>query len=224
MLSVLLIIGLIPMLLLQSVNAEIAQEQQSPENNSVTTEMANEEAFCVEIRLEAARLKEVMYALCKEYEKFLIVKYADLNLTLEARNQQIRENQFSTNKVERRTAKELSDYGMALRYATNTVQAMTRIMITPDTEEFDELCRTIREMESAVAMGRDATVDVRDGEIRIAPSTAEYRNLQLELVRLFRKPELTDEESEMIRQIISEIKEMAKTNTPTSVFQMPKTE
>ena len=63
--------------------------------------------------------------------------------------------------------------------------------------------------------------DVKDGEVRIPPNTEKYWGLLQELRELMDKPEQTDEEDTRIRQIAWEIYDMVKTNTPTSVFQMP---
>jgi len=63
--------------------------------------------------------------------------------------------------------------------------------------------------------------DVRDGEIRFPPHTREYADLLQKLRVLMDKPEQTEEEDARIRQIAWEIYDMVKTNTPTSVFQMP---
>ena len=63
--------------------------------------------------------------------------------------------------------------------------------------------------------------DIREGEIRFPPLTLEYANLLQELHVLMDKPEQTDEEDARIRQIAWGIYDMVKTNTPTSIFQMP---
>jgi len=60
-------------------------------------------------------------------------------------------------------------------------------------------------------------VDYRDGELRL-PLINRYN----ELLRLVRQPELTEDDRGTIRQIIRELNESAKTNTPTSAFQAPK--
>ena len=64
--------------------------------------------------------------------------------------------------------------------------------------------------------------DVRDGEVRFPPDTS--WELLKELRDLMDQPEQTDEEVIRIKQIAWEIYDMVKTNTPTSVFQMPKAE
>ena len=65
-------------------------------------------------------------------------------------------------------------------------------------------------------------VDIRDGEVRFPPPNSNaYWNLRKQLVGLMSQPELTDDGIAKIRQLASEIKDMAKTNTPTSAFQLP---
>jgi len=68
-------------------------------------------------------------------------------------------------------------------------------------------------------------IDIRDGEIRFPPPTDELWNLCHKLFyELMNQPELTDDDMAKIRQLASEIKDMAKTNTPTSAFQLPTAE
>ena len=67
-------------------------------------------------------------------------------------------------------------------------------------------------------------VDIRDGEIRFPPSADEFWVLFNNLFQLMNQPELTDDDIAKIRQLASEIKDMAKTNTPTSAFQLPTAE
>jgi len=62
-------------------------------------------------------------------------------------------------------------------------------------------------------------VDYRDGELRL-PTIRGYH----ELSQLIKQPELTDDDRATIRQIIHDLNASAKTNTPTSAFQMPTTE
>ena len=79
-----------------------------------------------------------------------------------------------------------------------------------------------------IAMNRDKQdllevfrriVDYRDGELRL-PLAGEYGELR----RLIRQPALTNDDRERIKQIVHEMNESAKTNIPTSAFQMPKGE
>jgi len=203
---------------------EVVQEQETPENDSETMATLSEGEISAKIYQEHDRLMGIMWALCNEYEQYLLVKYADLNLTREERHQRVRELDRG-NADERREAKELGDYDVALHYATeSSADGGDRLVVSPDTAEFKELRRTMRQLASAAAMGQDAMVDIRNGEIRIPPDTVEYHTLLRELFGLSRKPELTDEESERMRQIIREARKRAKTNTPTSAFQMPKEE
>ena len=67
-------------------------------------------------------------------------------------------------------------------------------------------------------------VDFRDGEIRFPPDTDEFWNFFSSLCDLMYRSKLTDDDIAKIRQLASEIREMAKTNMPTSAFQMPKRE
>ena len=64
-------------------------------------------------------------------------------------------------------------------------------------------------------------VDVRDGEVRLPPNTSECGALMEVLFALMEQPDPTDEDKKKIRQIAWEIYDMVKTNTPTSIFQMP---
>jgi len=65
-------------------------------------------------------------------------------------------------------------------------------------------------------------LDVRDGEMRFPPTTRESWNLIQELFETMNKAKPTGEDIAMIERLASEINAMAKTNTPTSAFQMPK--
>ena len=68
-------------------------------------------------------------------------------------------------------------------------------------------------------------VDIRNGEIRLPPPTEELWDLCEKLFfKSMNKSAFTDEDIATIHRLASEIREMAKTNAPTSVFQMPKGE
>ena len=67
-------------------------------------------------------------------------------------------------------------------------------------------------------------VDYRDGELRPPPNTREFWVLQGKLYGLVHQPKLTDEDKDRVRELVGEIHEMAKTNTPAVTLQMPEEE
>jgi len=67
----------------------------------------------------------------------------------------------------------------------------------------------------------DQLHDFRDGEIRFPPTTEEFGNLYKVLIQAMNKPELAEDDLEKISQIVQYLKQMVRTNTPTSIFQIP---
>jgi len=218
-----------------------ATHNLSKNGNAVATSLSEDEIYA-KLWKEFERLEFVTIALGRDYEHSLLVKYDALNFTEEERLQRIKElggdaawarqmilGNREKNAEERRNAKELDDLYWALMNAASEARALSlsslrgggrEWLVIPDTEEYRECERTERELSRIVRERKIALVDVRDGEIRIAPDTEEYRELRQEFERLAGQPELAGEESAKMKLIVGEINQMAKTNTPTSVFQI----
>jgi len=192
------------------------------DNSGSMMKTLNEDEIYSNIQKERARLGSIMTAFIEGYAHSLLVKYADLNLTTEEREQRVQEL-MAGNTEEQEEAKELRDYGTVLYCITPTPRdpyGKSISGIAPDTEEFQVFARIKMALERILYEEQGVLVDIRDGEIRIAPDTEEYRELRQEFENMMEKSELTDEEAERMKQVIGEINQMAKTNTPTSIFQI----
>ena len=210
------------------LHGENVAHDVSENDNAMAISPSEDETYAM-IWEEYDRLIDVRPALWEEYEHSLLVKYASLNLTREERHQRIRELKEG-NVEERRKAKELDDFDIALSNAEGAERALLNfpqrgaggdIRVAPNTKEYQEFERTVQELGIIVDRKWDALVDIRDGEIRIAPDTQEHRKLRGEFEKLAGLPEPTDEETERMGQVAEKIHQIAKTNTPTSVFQIP---
>jgi len=186
---------------------------------------------------EYQRLTGIRWALDDNYMYYLVEKYK--GLTREDLIQREKELMHSPvrNEETRREEMGLHDYPVALFHASVPFNAKGGLLIEPDTKEYAEVKRATEEMGKiqgwvrfAMVSGGDEdlmrmlhrVIDIRDGAIRIPPDTEEYRDLRKELDGVVYRSGLTAENTEQVRALVEKINQMAKTNTPTSVIQLPK--
>jgi len=198
--------------------------------------LAEYEPYIV-IENELRRLRGILWAMDDDYMYYLIEKYK--GWTEEERRQREMELMYNhtKNEEEKREERELGGYSIASYNASVPHNEKTDVFIAPDTKEYVEVQRALREIEQILGRMRSAMVfngneglmrvlhklvDIIDGEIRIPPDTEEYRNLCNELDKVVYRADLTDEDMEQIKKLVENINQLAKTNSPTSVLQVSK--
>jgi len=203
---------------------ESTQSQSTPEEGCAEGIGQHADECYAKLWKERDRLTQVMFALGVKYENSLLVKYANLNLTQEERSLRIMELKKGGEEA-RKEAQELADLDFALYNAKplplGAIGHKDGFLVLPDTEDIREIKRINSELAAAISWRQSAMINIEEVEIRVAPDTKEYQNLRGELYILVSQPEPTDKDKGRMKQLVSEIHEMAKTSTPTSVFQMP---